>query len=418
MCGLKWNIKGHLCIGILFLLLGFDHTKAQQLPVFSDEIILYRGERFMPFIDGPVEEYSEAAQGLSRQQARLERIFLKSLDSITEILKKCPDLDTPQGFKLVIRKNSSPPFEFHENKSFSAKIQFELFATLVCNEKPCFDRKTDATITLYINNPEKLVSTHVMDDIWLQPKIVSDFFGYPVYRFNSINKEITVVREGTVPVYMTVTREDFIMSLIGHFNEMIVENQRKAELPQSKELLSLTGDDDNLRRFEFEEAYNKLHRFDPLLARKLKENFDGSEKILAEAKTDSLALITREQYIKMQMGVWREGIRKLRAELNAMSPSERRSQAHWSESEAMNTSGLTPPGHPGSNPVARLNPAVLDNSMPDTDIQIIIIEWGIDPAPFANFKQGRNLQYHKLYRFSQCEDSWRQVFRLVEREEQ
>lgn len=406
--------KFAVIIGIIFLMGCSVYTGAQDSPVFSDEIILYRGERFMPFIDGPIEESYIPASGLTRKQMRIEPVMKENLSLVSSFLKGCPVLDPPQGVKLVISSKTLPHADFNEYELLRGSLQLEFYVTMVCNEKPCYDKKTDATVTISINDPEKLVATHIIDDIWLQPKMVSDFWGYPVYRFASTQKEITVVSGSVLPLYIPVVREDFIMALIRHFNEIIEENQRIAALPQSKErFLSLSGEEALNRRAEFEEAYEKMHRFDPLLARKLKENYEITEKRILEAGADSLAAISQSQYLSMQIGVWREGVRKLRAELNAMSPTERRSQAHWSESEALNTSGLTPPGHPGSNPLARINPAIFDSSRPVTDIQLITVEWGIDPAPFANFKRGRNLQYHKLFMLTQCEEAWRNIFKLT-----
>jgi hypothetical protein len=202
---------------------------------------------------------------------------------------------------------------------------------------------------------------------------------------------------------------------------MIVEDEYLAAQPQSKEielspfLTKKTGIAKTILRI----AYNNMFRFDPLTCTQAKRKLSiQTERKLEEAKSDSTVyIITQSQYINMQLNVWKEGIRKLRAELNAMSPSERRSQAHWSESETMNTSGLTPPGHPGSNPVARINSQIIDNSKPETDMQLITIEWGVDTAPYASFKQGRSLQYHRLYEFGQCREVWENLFSLVKSNE-
>jgi hypothetical protein len=213
---------------------------------------------------------------------------------------------------------------------------------------------------------------------------------------------------------LPVAREDFIMTLIGHFNEKITEDERIAALPASQSSYLSTAESERLaRKTEFDEAYTRMNRFDPLLARKLKDNYEETERRIRESSADSLTVYTLSRFLNMQLGVWKEGIRKLRAELNAMSPSERRAQAHWSESEVMNTSGLTPPGHPGSNPVARINPAIMDPSRKESDIQLITIEWGVDTAPFATFRQGRSLVYHKLHQLSQCSAAWEQLFEMV-----
>ncbi len=401
------------CLAGLLLLV--FQAMAQTTPVFSDEIILYRGERFMPFIDGPVEEYSESSAEFTRQQLRLVGPMRENLSAAAAVIKACAMFHPPQGFKLVVRSGIQPPVEFHRNESLSGTLKLELFVTLVCNEKPCYDKTTDASVTLTFNNPGKLAGTHIMDDIWIQPRKVSEFLGFPVYRFPQAQQEVTIVSAENIPLYLPVTREDFIMTLIRHFSEFIADDERYASMPASREtLLSASKADSLLRRADFEEAYKRMNRFDPLLARKLKDNYEEAEKRLALGRTDSSAVFSLSRFLTMQVNVWQEGIRKLRAELNAMNPSERRSQAHWSESEMMNTSGLTPPGHPGSNPVARINPAIIDNTRNDADIQLITVEWGVDTAPYENFRRGRSLVYNKLHELSRCEESWNQVFKMVD----
>ena len=387
---------------------------SQTTPVFSDEIILYRGERFMPFIDGPVEENSFSSPDFTRQQLRMVGAMRENLVKASAVMKACELFHPPQGFKLSVQSNTLPPVEFHNSESLSGSLRLELFVTMVCNERPCYDKKTDAAVTLVFNDPTQLAAIHVMDDIWLQPRKVSDFYGHPVYKLYNGRREITVVSNSDMPLYLPVMREDFIMALIRHFGAIISEEEKLASLPQAKDkLLSLSQEERAERNSEFNKAYASMFRFDPLLARKLKDNFEEAERRLAEAQSDTSLSITQAQFVNMQVNVWREAVRKLRAELNAMSPSERRSQAHWSESEQMNTSGLTPPGHPGSNPVARINPLIIDNYRPNTDIQLITIEWEVDIAPYASFKQGRSLQYHKLFELSQCEDAWTQIFEMV-----
>jgi hypothetical protein len=407
------NVKALYVLVVFTFLL--PAAQAQHPVSFSDEIVLYRGERFMPYIDGSIEVHSSVHEGLSRQQQRLAPEMLDKVTAVAEILKYCPFLRPPQGIKVVIKPAVLPPSEFNESTSLIGNLKLEFFVTMVCNEKPCYDKITDASFTLAFNEPLNLAAVHIMDDIWVQPRKVSEFHGFPVYRLFNGRREATVVHANNIPLYLPVSREDFIMNLIRHFSEIIAEDERLAATPDVKKSLVGFSDAEARERFaHFENEFKRLNRFDPLLARKLKENFELVEKRLGLARTDSSVVISQNQYISMQLSVWKEGIRKLRAELNAMSPSERRSQAHWSESEVLNTSGLTPPGHPGSNPVARINPAVLDNSRPETNIQLITLEWNVDTAPFATFRQGRNLQYHRLHELSLWETGWQSIFKLLD----
>lgn len=404
------GIRGFLIV--LFLWSGSLWAQTPQR--FSDEILLYRGERFMPFLDGPVEEFTRSSEGFTTPQMQHAGLMRENLSRISGVIKSCPTFNPPQGFKLVINSTTLPAVPWHDNKVLGGEVRIDLYGIMVCNEKPCYDRKPDATLTLTANDPTRLLSTHVIDDIWMQPRRISDFYGHPVYRFFNQNKELTVINHRNVPIYIPVTREEFMLTLIRNFNELVNRDQIFAALPESHETLLGATEEERINRYaEFEKAYEAMHRFDPLLARKLKVNLETTERRLEEAESDSSINITLAQFILMQVSVWSEGIGKLRAELNAMTISERRSQAHWSEAEAFSTSGLTPPGHPGSAPLARLNPEFLNNSLPPSEIQFLVVDWHTDLAPYQRFRQGRSLQLHKLYEFSRCETSWQQIFNVV-----
>ncbi len=399
---------------LLLILLWGGELVAQTAQPYSDEILLYRGERFMPFLDGPIEEFTRSADGFTGQQLQQASLMRENLSRLSGLVKGCPTFNPPQGFKLVINSTTLPAIQWHDNKALGGEVRMDLYGTMVCNERPCYDKKPDASVTFTINDPTKLLATHVIDDIWMQPRKVSDFFGYPVYRFFNQNRELTVISKRNLPIYIPVTREEFMLTLIRNFNELISRDQIFAALPETHETLLGITEEERINRYaEFEKAYEAMHRFDPLLARKLRINLETTERRLEESETDSSINITLAQFILMQVSVWSEGIGKLRAELNAMSISERRSQAHWSEAEAFTTSGLTPPGHPGSYALARLNPEYLDSSLPPTDIQLLVVDWHGDLAPYQRFRQGRSLQMHKLFEFSRCESSWQQFFELV-----
>lgn len=401
-------------IFLLMVLLWQGGIMAQTVMPFSDEILLYRGERFMPFLDGPIEEFTRSSDGFGGQQLQQAGLMRENLSRLSGIIKSCPTFNPPQGFKLVINSTTLPAIQWHENKSLGGEVKLDLYGIMVCNEKPCYDKKPDASVTFTVNDPTRLLSTHVIEDIWMQPRKVADFYGYPVYRFSNQNRELTVISKRDVPIFIPVTREEFMLKLIRNFNELITRDQIFAALPETHETLLGTTEEERINRYaEFEKAYEAMHRFDPLLARKLKINLETTERRLEESENDSTINVTLAQFILMQVSVWSEGIGKLRAELNAMTISERRSQAHWSEAEAFSSSGLTPPGHPGSHPLARLNPAFLDHNIPPTDIQLLVVDWHADLAPFQRFRQGRSLQMHKLFEFSRCESTWQQFFDQV-----
>lgn len=397
--------------------MGFSGLSAFAQVAFSDEIILYRGERFMPFIDGPLEVTHNVSGDLTRQQQRQLPILKGKMADLGSLFTNCSLLRPPQGMKAVMTTDIQPPRDPGDYKSLRGSLLLKLYVTMVCNERPCWDKITDATLKIDINDPSRLAAIHVMDDIWISPRLVSEFFGHPVYRLNDGHREISVITKKNVPPYIPVSREDFIFSLISHFEKTISEGESLSTRPESETIILVSNPTDKERRKKaFDKDYENLFRFDPLLAKKLNDNYLEAERRLEQAKSDTAAAFTMANFIRMQMLVWQEGIRKLRAELNAMSPLERRSQAHWSESEALNTSGLTPPGHPGSFPLVRINTEILDASLPVTNIQLITVEWGIETEPYITFKHGRNLQYHKLHQLHECKEIWEGIPGLLTEE--
>lgn len=401
----------------LVAIMGITLHSAIAQVAFSDEIILYRGERFMPFIDGPLEITNSAPAELTRQQQRRLPAIKQKMADLVSLFTACSLLSPPQGMKAVMTTAIQPPLIPGDFTSFRGNLTLELYVTMVCNERPCWDKRTDATLKIDINDPSRLAAIHVMDEIWIGPRLVSDFFGNPVYRLNDGHREISVITKNNVPLYLPVSRENFIFTLINHFEQTILAGESQATRPESETIILVSNPTDKERRKKaFDKDYENLYRFDPLLAKKLNNNYLEAERRLEQAKSDTAAAFTTANFIRMQLQVWQEGIRKLRAELNAMSPMERRSQAHWSDSETLNTSGLTPPGHPGSFPLVRINPDVLDESLPETAIQLITIEWGIETEPYSSFKHGRNLQYYKLHQLRECTEIWEGISGLIREE--
>jgi hypothetical protein len=172
-------------------------------------------------------------------------------------------------------------------------------------------KNTDATVTITFNNPRLLSAVHIMNDIWIQPRRVSDFYGHPVYRLYEGHREITVISNKALPLFIPVSREEFITVLIRNFEETIAEGQKQAAMTESRKKIFPGNDAENeKRKADFQRDYSRMHRFDPLLARRLKTSFDEAEKKLEEAQNDSTITFTISQFIDVQLSIWKEGIRK------------------------------------------------------------------------------------------------------------
>ena len=114
------------------------------------------------------------------------------------------------------------------------------------------------------------------------------------------------------------------------------------------------------------------------------------------------------------LNTWREAVRKLRAEMNAMSPVELKSQAWWSDTEDSNVSGLTPSGFSGSRPLVRLNKNLIDKTKPSSAIQLIVVEWSMSPGTEFNDISGFNLAYSKISLLEINRKLWQHLFDFLE----
>jgi hypothetical protein len=114
------------------------------------------------------------------------------------------------------------------------------------------------------------------------------------------------------------------------------------------------------------------------------------------------------------LNTWREAVRKLKAEMNAMSPVELKSQAWWSDTENSNVSGLTPSGYSGSRPLVRLNKNLMDKAKPGSSIQLIIAEWSMLPGLDFTDITGYNLAYDKISQLGKNLRLWQQIYDLID----
>jgi hypothetical protein len=116
----------------------------------------------------------------------------------------------------------------------------------------------------------------------------------------------------------------------------------------------------------------------------------------------------------IMLNTWREAVRKLKAEMNAMSSLELKSQAWWSDTENSNVSGLTPAGFSGSRPLVRLNKNLMDKTKPGSSVQIIIAEWSMLPGLDFTDTSGYNVAYGKISQLAKDLRLWQQIFNLID----
>ena len=137
------------------------------------------------------------------------------------------------------------------------------------------------------------------------------------------------------------------------------------------------------RQKAMEEAYQELLKYDKKAAEELKKSMVEMEKQLSSnLATDPEAAYSKNDMLENGNDMAREILTELKAELAALSPEQRKKQAHYhvdAQEIYHNRSGLVPfeEAKPRINcePLIRVNKNIVDANNPEP--QLMVITWGI-----------------------------------------
>ncbi len=176
--------------------------------------------------------------------------------------------------------------------------------------------------------------------------------------------------------------------------------------------LSNAGFNREIELQKFQRELENIRKLDPRLADRLMQAYTeaGQPASSSQQGSETGSHVDRN----IVLNTWREAVRRLKAEMNAMSPLERKSQAWWSNTEDSNVSGLTPAGFSGSRPLVRLNKNLIDKNKPGSAIQLIVTEWSMLPGSDYSNIDGYNLAYGKISQLEKNKILWQQVIDLLE----
>jgi hypothetical protein len=300
-------------------------------------------------------------------------------------------------------KNS--PFYF---PAFGVEVGFHTILSV--DSMPVWSEYPDAWLTVSFNNPLKLAGYPIVRDIYEEPVVTGDFYGHREYHRISAPHRIVAVKNSPGAFFEPVSREDFLLSLISYFHSSI-DKEENSRIQPTKEpdIHASQWNRENAFR-KFEEQLKEIRKFDTLLAGRLEAAY--REEIKAKGIQPFPAEVNKVDRM-IALSTWREAVRKLKAEMNAMSPLERKSQAWWSNSENSTVSGLTPAGYSGSRPLVRINNNLIDKSRSPSNIQLIVIEWPEIPDPEIQDQTGYNLACSKFFRLLENKTLWNQVFNML-----
>jgi hypothetical protein len=406
MTGMTGFMRGAF---LLVLLLIYNRLSAQDIQFPADTIIESDGQHFMPYSAGIKDKTLKVASDVARMKPSQVSILKRKLNTCSAIFSNDSVFNPFSGLKVVFKAEIYPLDGSNETvKWIPSSVEVGVYTTLSKDSSPYWEPTPDAWITVHFNNPEQLVGNPVINNIYVEPVQTDSWQPWIEFDRISVPNRVTAVKKSDLPWFEPVTREDFILTLITFFQGSIEKAEKETRYPYGTTPRSLQVSEHE----QYEKEIEKIRKFDPALADKLMEAFLAGEKSGTTAGQENRTTTSLDKNI--MLNTWREAVRKLKAEMNAMSPVELKSQAWWSDTENSNVSGLTPAGYSGSRPLVRLNKNLIDKTKPGSSIQIIIAEWSMMPGLDFTDITGYNLAYDKISKLSKNLRLWQQVYDLID----
>jgi hypothetical protein len=399
---------------LLFLLpLLIQHAVGQDEQITENTIIESDGQFFMPYTKGVREKLQVVNNEVARTRPSQVNIIKRKLNACTSLFYNDSLFNPLHGLKVVFREEIGHSDGINELiRWIPSSMEIDLFTTLSKDSLPYWETTPDAWIAVHFNNPKKLTGSPVINDIYLEPLEIGTFGEWTEFDCMSVPNRIIAVKKNTIPWFDPVSREDFILTLITFFQGSIEKAEKSNIRTSVRPATNLMASEKNEDRKKFANELEKIRRYDPQLAEELMQSFDEFEKSSTGNNRDSDNSNQMDKNI--MLNTWKEAVRKLKAEMNAMSPLERKSQAWWSNTEDSNVSGLTLAGFSGSRPLVRLNKNLIDKTKPGSSFQLIVTEWSIPPdADFSDIS-GYNLVYDKISQLGNNKKLWQQVISLID----
>ena len=336
---------------------------------YSEETVAFGKDEFFPYTRGKIIKNIEGDR-----TAKMEQICqaIISWDSI----------NPPKGFEIRFDAGDS-----HAQLSFSAYVKEDGLKTT----------KSGPALYLYINDPARALGSPVADNIFIQPEKVDDFFGYPVYR--NTNREVTVISKNKTPLFIPVTREEYLQQLI-----------RTESAKQDKQEGTGQKSDSEIILAEMEKSYRELLKVDSEAAAEFRIEI---QKFRADMANDQDA------------GAPAGLLASLQAELAKMSPAERKQPA-WYAVGAFekygNLSGLVPESdRETGTALVRLAPAYAGMAGNKNAVNMMVLSWNVGsdnanddkPRLFHDVPKGFLLADYYMARLYYQQTVWNNIISLV-----
>lgn len=355
---------------LLFLLFSGIVAPALAQISYSEQTVTIGEDVFLPYCKGKVIKHFEG-----------ERVAL--MEKIYQVIASWDSLNPPRGFEA----------------SFNAGDR-DLDLTFAAYVKEGESKTTNsgALLSVCVNDPARAFGSPVINNIFLQPEKVADFFGYPVYQ--NTDQEVTVISKNKSPLFVPVTQEEYLQQLI----KTETEKQKKEPGSQQKS-------DSEVILAEMEKTYKELLKTDTDAAAEFKIEIQKFKAGMNENQNDDVPA---------------DLLTLLKKELENLSPVER-SKPAWYSIGAIekygNFSGLVPESNAEEGTaLVKIAPVYASLANNKNAIKLLVISWkaGYDnsnsdkPRYFDDEAKGFLLADYYMVRLYHQQKIWNNIINLVQ----
>jgi hypothetical protein len=335
---------------------------------YTEQIVAYGDDEFFPYTRGRIIKNIEGESAIVTEQ-------------IYQAIISWDSLNPPRGFEIRFDAGDR-----YAELSFAAYVRDGELRTT----------RSGAILSFYINDPVRVLGSPVAEDIFLQPEIVDDFYGFPVYQ--NTDSEVTVISKSKAPLFIPVTREEYLRQLI---NTESARNDKKEGSAQKS--------DSEIILAEMEKSYIELLKVDPGAAAEFKTEIQRFRTDIANDQDDGAPVSL---------------LASLQAELSGLSAAERLQPAYYAAGafeKYGNFSGLVPEsGKNAGTALVRPAPSYIGMSGNNSELKVLILAWNIGsdnsisdkPRLYDGDAKGFRLADYFMARLYHQQSIWNIIFRL------
>jgi hypothetical protein len=305
--------------------------------------------------------------------------FTRKIERLADLIHQTPLFSPPRGFQA--RANArffEDAYACNDKRCPSKALQAEMgllfYYFFDVDGKPSWGGEANTDATISINCLERTAGldyqfgTLSLPDgryILFAPVKTGELGGFPLYH------QHLIITRSKRPYWIPVTREQYLQAII---------RATKAEIAKSQKEIADAGDpyekflkEKGQRAKNYEQIYQDARKLYPDRAEALRTQLRLTEAAAEKGARQSSEMLAQ---IRQTEDPMQPRLANLQAELAAMSPDERASQAWFHRNaDAQIGSDLVPAGQEEARPLIAYNPEFFDPALPPTAWQIMTVRF-------------------------------------------